>query len=159
MRIFVCFLTSVVLLCGCASRSGPSVSLVNVRFANVTALETTAIFTLRLSNEKPEPIQLSGAVHKFYFNGRYVGDGLTGASIEVPCLGTLTNDVTMHLSNLALTTRFKTMIESRSFDYRIQSVFHGGDKSSRMRTKSEGRLDLKDFTPTPTPANVPTHTP
>ncbi|MBC8095008.1 MAG: hypothetical protein H7Y43_04275 [Akkermansiaceae bacterium] len=95
-----------VLLCGCGGgANGPSVSLINLRFEDATALETTATFTLRLSNESPEAVQLNGEVHKIYFNGLYLGKGLSDEKVEVPRLGTITHEVKVHLCNLALATR------------------------------------------------------
>ena len=138
------------MLCGCSRNDGPAVSLVSVHFKNATVLETTAVFTLRLENETPQPVQLNGGVHKIYLNGLYVGKGLSDETVTVPRLGTVTNDVTVHLSNLALATRIKSAIESKSFAYRIASQFYGSSMLSRTRSESEGKLDLKDFTPTPT---------
>ena len=136
-------------LCGCGRKDGPSINLVSVRFQNATALETTATFTIRLSNDAPEARQFTGSAHKIYLNGLYVGKGLSDKTIDVPRLGTVTQDITVHLSNLALATRIKSVIESKSFDYRIQSVFYGKGWLDRLRSDSEGKLDLKDFTPTP----------
>lgn len=142
-------LACVALLCGCRTFEPPTVSLVNAHFTQATIFETTAEFTLRLNNATPEGLILSGAAHKIYLNGLCVGDGLSNAEIEVPRLTSATQQVTVHLSNLVLATRLKPIIESRSFDYRIQSIFYGRQPAGRARTVSEGRLDLKDFQPTP----------
>lgn len=139
-----------IVLCGCASKSGTTVSIVNLRLTDVTAFETTATFTLRFSNEAPEPVHLTGGVHKIYMNGLYIGKGLSSDALEVPRLGTAMQDVTVHLSNIALATRIKPIIESRSFDYRIESTLYGKSWMDRSHTESQGRLDLKDFTPTET---------
>lgn len=128
-----------------------SVSLVNVKFEEMTALETTATFTLRLNNETPAPMRFTGGAHKIYINGLYVGSGLSSESVEVPRLASVTQQITVHLSNLALATRIKAVIESRSFDYCIRSVFYGQSRWSKLRCVNEGRLDLKDFLPTPEP--------
>ena len=148
----------VVVLCGCARKDGPSVNLVNVHFQNATALETTATFTIRLSNDAPVARQFTGSSHRIYLNGLYVGKGLNDKTVDVPRLGTVTQDITVHLSNLALATRIKSVIETKRFDYRIQSVFYGKGWLDRTSSESEGTLDLKDFTPTPHPAstNAPT---
>jgi LEA14-like dessication related protein len=143
-----------VIVCGCGRPEGPSVSLVNVRFQNATALETTATFTLRLSNDAPEARHFTGSSHKIYVNGLYVGKGLNDQAMDVPRLGTVTQDITVHLNNLALATRIKAIVEAKRFDYRIQSVFYGKGWLDRMRSESEGRLDLKDFTPTPEPPST-----
>lgn len=144
------------LLCGCGgSATGPAVSLVNLRFEEATALETTATFTLRLSNESPEAVQIHGEVHKIYLNGLYLGKGLSDATVEVPRLGTLTHEITVHLSNLALATRIKSIIETKSFEYRIVSVFHGKSMFSKMRSESSGKLELKDLVPESETTNAP----
>lgn len=129
---------------------GPAVNLVSAHFKEATALETTMVFTLRLSNEQPEAKTFSGSTHSFYFNGLYIGKGLSDATVEVPRLSSVTNDVVMHLSNLALATRVKSVIESKSFDYRISSVFYGKSFLNRVRSESTGRLAWEDFMPTTT---------
>lgn len=144
------------LLCGCHRPAGPSVNLVSVRFQEATALETTATFIIRLSNDAPEARQFTGSAHKIYLNGLYVGKGLSDESVEVPRLGTVTQEITVHLSNLALATRIKSVIEARRFDYRIQSVFYGEGWLDLVRSESEGKLDLKDFAPTPEPESTNT---
>lgn len=149
MKIFLSLLAGVVLLCGCSREDGPAVSLISVRFQDATVLETTATFVLRLSNEQPEPVTFNGGVHKIYLNGLYVGKGMSDQSLSVPRLSTVTNNITVHLSNLAMATRIKSVIESKRFEYRIQSTFYGQTWPSRSRSVSEGVLDLKDFTPTP----------
>lgn len=141
------------LVAGCASQSPVSVGIVNVRLTDVTAFETTATFTLRFSNESPAPVELTGGVHKIFLNGFYVGKGMTSETIVVPRLETATQDVTVHLNNIAMITRIKPIIESESFGYRIESLLYGKSRMDRMRTASEGRLDMKDFTPTPESTN------
>jgi len=158
MKTLFAFLAGALLLCGCNRNDGPAVSLISVRFQDATVLETTATFVLRLSNEQPAPWQMNGSVHKIYLNGLYVGKGMSDESVTVPRLSTVTNNLTVHLSNLAMATRLKSVIESKRFEYRIQSTFYGQTWPSRSRSVSEGVLDLKDFTPTPeTPSatNVP----
>jgi LEA14-like dessication related protein len=145
-----------VFLGGCQTVPGPAVSLVNLQLTQSTAFETTAAFTLRFSNESPEPMQLTGGVYKIYVNGLYVGEGLSGEPLDLPRLGTATQEVTVHLSNLRLATRLRPILESKSFDYRIRSVLYGKPPAGTMRSESEGRLDLTDFQPPPpTPAAGP----
>jgi hypothetical protein len=99
-------------------------------------------------------MKFTGAAHRIYLNGLYVGSGFSSEPVQVPRLGSVTQPVTVHLSNLVLATRIKSVIESKSFSYRIESVFYGESWLSRTRSMSEGRLDLKDFTPTPEPAET-----
>ncbi len=143
------------LLIGCSRQGNISENLVTVHFQEATALETTATFTLRLSNETPQPIEINGSVHKIYINDLYVGKGLSDEIVTVPRLSTITNNVTVHLSNIALATRVKSVIESKSFDYRIQSTLFGKSWFNRMSASSEGKLDMKDFMPTEGETNTP----
>lgn len=155
MKTLFTLITCAVLACGCSQQTpGLSVNLTNVRFEDVTVFETTAIFTLRLNNETPKPMKFTGGAHKLYLNGLYVGSGLSSEPVEVPRLGSVTQPVTVHLSNLALATRIKSVIESKSFDYRVRSVFYGESWFGRMHSVTDGRLDLKDLTPTPEPAET-----
>jgi LEA14-like dessication related protein len=155
MKAFCLGLAALSLLCGCGRAPGPSVNLVSVKFKDATVLETTAAFTIRLSNDAPEARQFTGSAHKIYLNGLYVGKGLSDVAIDVPRLGTVTQDITVHLSNLALATRLKSVIEGKRFDYRIQSTFYGKGWLDRMSSETEGKLDLKDFTPTEDATNTP----
>ena len=156
MKMISSLLFMVLLLCGCGGgASGPSVTLVSVKFEDATALETTAKFTLRLSNENTEPVHITGEVHKIYLNGLYVGKGLSDQTIDLPRLSTTTHDVTVHLSNIALVTRLKPIIESKSFEYRVVSVFYGKSWMERMRSENAGKLELKDLVPELNETNAP----
>lgn len=155
MRIILSLSIVALMIVSCSSGSGPSVSLVTVKFEDATALETTAKFTIRLSNENSEPVHITGAVHKIYLNGLYLGKGLSDQTLDVPRLGTMTNDVTVHLSNLALVTRLKSIIESKSFEYRVISTFHGKSWTSRTTSVSVGKLELKDLVPEFNETNAP----
>jgi LEA14-like dessication related protein len=166
MKTIFSLVTAVALLCGCSRNDGPSVNLVTVHFKEASVLETTAEFVLRLSNDSPEARKFTGSAHKIYINGLYVGKGLSAESIEVPRLGTVTQAVTVHLSNLVLATRIKAIIEAKRFDYRVQSTFFGDSWLSRSHSETAGSLDWKDFTPTETnetsalsPSSPPTSEP
>jgi LEA14-like dessication related protein len=132
---------------GCRTLDRASVSLVNVQFADATLLESSVVFTLRVQNQSPEPLTLNGGIHKVYLNGLFIGDAVGGETTPLPGLGSATLPVTAHLSNLRLATRLKPIIESRAFDYRIESLLYTG--AGKMRTVSEGRLDMRDFQPSP----------
>lgn len=141
-------------LAGCTSLPAPSTSLVNVQFTQATLFETSGQFTLRLSNERPDPIVLKGGVFKIYFNDVYVGKALSHEELQIGGLDSTTTQVTVRLDNLAMATRVKPIIESRRFQYRIVSTLYGKSPSGRMSSTSEGALDLRDFTPTTPPSPV-----
>lgn len=156
MKKLLGLLAAAGLLMGCGGgNSGPSVSLINLRFEDATALETTAIITLRLSNESPQPVKIEGEVHKIYLNGVYIGKGLSDQTVEVPKLGTVTHEVKVHLSNLALATRIKSIIETKTFEYRIVSTFYGKSWFNRMSSENTGKLELKDLVPEASSTNAP----
>jgi LEA14-like dessication related protein len=161
MRHFISLFAVARLLGGCGGLGDLSVSLVSVMFRAAAALETTAVFTLRLSNESPSAMQFNGEVPAIYLNGLCLGKGLSDQTVAVPRLGTTTHEVTVYLSNLALATRLKAIIEAKAFDYRLRSTFYGKSLLSRMQSESTGKLDLRDFTPSlettnpPAPASAP----
>ena len=139
---------------GCATpRSSPGVQLrlVNVSLQSGTLWETTASFTVRLQNEMPDAITLTGGVYKFYLDGVLVGDGLFGETVTLPRLSSTTQDIPVYLRNLALARRIKPLLEQRRLAYRVESVLYvvrnGGER--RVRFSGTGELDLNEFSPTP----------
>jgi LEA14-like dessication related protein len=143
----LCLLAITLLLAGCNTIQPPAVSLVNVQFAAATAFETTAQFTIRLTNETPEPLALSGGAFKIYLNGLYVGEGVSNEEISLPRLANGTMTVSVHLSNLRLATRIKPLLESKSFDYKITGMLYGKPPAGTIHISNEGRLNLNDFAP------------
>ena len=137
------------LFCSCSTlqqHEGIDVALVNVRLDQATVWETTAIFTVRVSNETPEPLILDGSVHKFYLNGLYIGDGMNGERLQVSRLSSTTQEIPVHLRNVALATRIRPILEARALDYRVSSTLYLVDgHSRRCRVEHEGRLALEDF--------------
>jgi len=132
------------LLCSCATvREGVDLSLTNVGLKDVTVLETTALFTVRVQNENPSPLKLQGSVYKIYLNDSYIGKGMTDQSLEVPAFGTATQTVPVYLQNLFMASKVRGIIDGQKFDYRIDGTLH--DSSGKIRAVSEGRLDLNDF--------------
>lgn len=127
------------------------VALINFRLNEATVWETTAVFTVRISNRTPAPIVLDGGVHSFYLNGLYIGEGLSNERLEVPRLSSATQEIPVHLRNLALATRIKPILEARALDYRVNSTVYllDGNRSHRCRVAREGRLALDDFQPHP----------
>lgn len=118
------------------------VTLVNVRSEGAAAGvgEATLVFTLRLQNATPEPVTLTGSAHKIYLNDVYVGQALDGSRVEVPRLGTTTQDVTVHLSTFKLARAFYGVYRDQRASYRVQSTLYGA--RSNFRTRKEGSVDL-----------------
>lgn len=140
-------LTALICLQGAGCRSyessaGVEVSLANLRVTDATVLETTMEFTVRIDNAKPEPLVLQGGVHRLFVNGIRLGQGMTGESIEVPRFGSMTQAVSVHLSNLRMVSRIRSIMESRKIDYRLESSLYPAH-GSRLGSVREGVLDLQ----------------
>lgn len=134
-------------LTGCATRSTPSVSLVDMAFTEATAFETGAIFTVRIQNRTPDALRFKGALHRVALGGAEVGSGTSSVPFEVPALGETTQEVTVHFSNLLLVTRLRGMIEARAVDYRLDSTLYPVSGFGRSHVVKEGRIRLDDFDP------------
>ena len=152
LRVSLVLVVGGFLLSSCSSfhpEEGVNVALVDVRLGEVTIWETTAHFTVRVTNERPEPLTLDGSVHKFYLNDGYVGEGVSSEKIEVPRLSSATQDILVHLRNTAVVTRIRPIIEGRAIEYRLKStLFAITPKGARdLQLEREGRLSLGDFQP------------
>jgi LEA14-like dessication related protein len=124
-----------------------SVSIVNVQFREATLFETTVVVTLRVNNETPDALALDGAVHKIYFDGRLIGTGLSGERLEVPRLASGTQTVSVHLRNITMALRFRSIVESESVEYKVTSDFFTTveGRKRRHRAVGGGVLNLREF--------------
>jgi len=146
-------LSLIVLLAGCASFSGSGdfdATVTNLQWRQSTALETTAIFTVRLENEGTEAVEYTGGAFKFYVDGRLMGKGLSNERARVERLASATVPVEVHLRNLAMATRIKQIVEARRVTVRTDATVYlqrgGGER--RARISKESTVDVADFTPT-----------
>lgn len=123
MKKMLTVLVAVLALGGCASLGlvPPEVTLVDLEFTDLTMFETTGEFTVRLTNENPDPLRITGAVFRLYLNGVKVGKALSSEALEIPRLGTATQKVDLHVNNVALIGRLATLMEAPSLDYRVKS--------------------------------------
>jgi len=136
-------------LSGCATL-GPthdfSLSVTNVMPTEASLLETTAVLTLRLTNEMPRPITLVGGVHRLLLNGSYVGRAVTSERITVPQLGTMTQSVTVHLENLTLMRKLAELSRESSpvISYQLDSKLHPADGQGlgSFNATTRGELDV-----------------
>ncbi len=140
------------LFCSCSTLpedAGVDVELINVRLDEATVFETTAAFTVRVSNETSEPITLEGSVHKFYLNGTYIGKGMSAETLNVARLSSATQEIPVHLRNVALARRIRPILESRTIDYRVSSTLYlaNGIRSQRCRIVHDGEVALDEFNP------------
>lgn len=145
-------LTTGLLLSGCATAPDHElldVKLVNLRFTQSRVLETDAVFTIRIENESPETLRITGGVHKFYLEGAMIGKGMSGESIEVPRLSSVTQEVTVHLSNITMARKVKPVIENQRVNSKADSLLYceAGGREHRIRVVHEGTLDVREFVP------------
>jgi len=111
---------------GCASLghfTPPDVTLVDVRFADLTLFESSGVLTVRVANENNDPITVDGGVYNLYLNGMKVGKALSDARFEIRRLSSATAEVDIFINNLALATRIKKIIDLGTVDYRLKGKF------------------------------------
>ena len=157
MRWQKSFLTAAVLalaITSCATLepfTAPDVTLVNIRFEDLTVFETSGTFTVRLSNENPEPMVVDGAVYKLYLGGQSVGKALSDVRVEVPRLGSSVYEVDVFINNVALVTRLVTLGQQRELDYTIKGKLYVERPygTRRLRFERDGRLDFTGEGATP----------
>lgn len=142
-------LAPLMLLCGCAmldSTVPPEVSLVDLRFENLSLFETTAVFTLRVANENPFPVTVDGGVYKLALNGRNVGKGLSNARLDVPRLASTTDQVTVHIGNLSLLLSAMDLGQQSEVAYSVSSTLYVRDESGahRLRSSKSGAVRLPE---------------
>ena len=140
------------LMGGCASMKDDTdfdVTLVNVNSTHGSEGEVEFVFNVRLQNATPEPVVLTGAAHKIYLDGVYIGQGLNGDTIEVPRLGTVTQQVTVHLSTFRLARAAFRIYSSHQVSYKINSTLYGGGSGPgrTRRISKEGSVDLNTLVP------------
>ena len=131
----------------------PDVTLVDVKLEDLTVFETSGTFTVRLSNENPDPLAVDGAVYKLYLGGRKVGRALSDARVEVPRLGSTVYEVDVYINNVALVARLLTLGQEKGLDYTIKGKLYVERPYGlrRMRFSRDGRIDFSGEGATPLP--------
>ena len=138
------------LMPGCATvqrEGGVAVSLVSIRPVDSSLFESSAELTLRLTNESPRALALTGSTHRLYVNGTYIGRAVTNERVTIPQLGTTTQKVTAHVENLTLMRKAQELGNVVAVDYRIDSrLFPAEDQGGgSLAATATGRLDLSGF--------------
>ncbi len=143
---------------GCATLepfTAPDVTLVDVRFEDLTVFETSGTFTVRLSNENPDPVVVDGAVYKLLLGGVKVGKALSDARVELPRLGSTIYEVDVYINNVALVARLMTLGQERGLDYTIRGKLYVERPygTRRLRFSRDGRIDFNAAGATPLAAD------
>lgn len=146
--------TLALFLNGCATTPQADlldVKLVNLRFAQSRVLETDAVFTLRIENESPDALRITGGVHKFYLDGTMVGKGMTSETIDVPRLSSVTQEVTVHLGNFTMARKIQPIIANKRVNTKADSLLYCeiAGREHRVKVSHETMLDVRDFAPEP----------
>lgn len=149
---WLALLAAVLSFAGCASLQQAKdieVSLVDLRFEEATPLESTAIFTIRVQNQRPLPLATDGSVHKIYLNEVYIGSGVSNEPLELPRLSEGTQTVRVHLRNLSVARLVRDIVEQRRVAYRLDSRIYAKaeGRASTVHVTSSGTLALSDFQP------------
>lgn len=144
-------------MAGCASITPDEdfdVSLVNVSSGEVQPWETTLVFTVRLQNAKPNPVTITGAAHKIYLDGTYIGQGLSNEKVTIPRLGDTTEQVTVRIKNFTLARKLYEASQNQKISYEVRSALYSG--GGTIRARNDGSLDIKEFQmPAPQSSGAP----
>ncbi len=148
-----CFLLSGAVIfgaAGCALFGPPpkaQVSLVDITLTNATLFETTADAVVRIENQNPDSIAVLGGVHRIAVNGTELGSGTSAETLELAPYSSGTQRVKLHMSNLSILTKIKSLIESRIFEYDIESELPIRMNGVRRTVDLEesGRVVPEDF--------------
>lgn len=112
------------LLSSCAffgPKPDAEVSLVDLSFTGVTLFETTANLAVRVENRNDEPITVEGGVHRISVDGTELGSGSSPDKLSLAPFTSGVQNVQIHLSNLSMLTRIRSLVERQRFDYEIES--------------------------------------
>ncbi len=140
---------------GCVTMAGmepPELTLVDLAFVDATLFESTLEVTVRVTNGNPEPLTVDGLYLKLSLGGSSVGKGTSDVRVEVPRLGSETIPLTLHVSNLKVVARLRSLIEREAIDYGLDGRLYvaTGSRTIRLPIEASGRLDLGESQPEPT---------
>ena len=125
--VILVYTSAVLLTTGCASMTSvepPEVTLVNLKFTEVTLFETTMIATLRITNPNPEAFSVQGASFKLYLEDHKVGTGVTSEVFSVERLDSHVVDATFHINNASALLRLRKIIEQKDVTYNVKSILY-----------------------------------
>ena len=135
---------------GCSSLTGlepPTLTLTDLTVVDATLFETTLDVAIRISNDNPEALLVDGVIVKLELGGRGVGKGSSPERVEIPRFGSTVQRLEIHLDNLAVATRLRSILESSTVDWGLAGKVWVVSSSGRARSlpfESRGRLDLGD---------------
>ncbi|RMG44130.1 MAG: hypothetical protein D6719_02400 [Candidatus Dadabacteria bacterium] len=123
---------------GCSVRRSfvrPEIQIADLQLSDLNLFETTLVFTVRVNNENPYPLRLTGSRYKFYLNDVYTGKGMVSEPLVIPALGSATQRVKVHLNNLSVLPKIVELSRKASLDYKIASVLYVKNRLSQSTYK------------------------
>jgi LEA14-like dessication related protein len=119
----------------------PGVTLADLKLTSISFFETSLGGTIRVQNNSSKELILNGSEHHLTINNIDLGTARSDQQITIPAYGNGTQDFRMTMSNLALFTRLEKIINSKKFNYLIESrLFLPGFFGLRsIKTKTEGQ--------------------
>ena len=128
-----------------AANPGLDINLADIRFSSATALETTAVVSLRLSNESPDPIHVRGGTHRLTLNEIELGKILSSEELEIPPFSERTVEASLQISHLRIASRFQSLTQARVFDYELKSYIYLKTPRRRVTLNKLETLDLRSL--------------
>ena len=153
VRLLIVAIAFSALLGGCATTTAPvppDVTLVGLEIVEATLFESTFSVDVRIFNENPEPLLLDGAVVKLELEGRRFGKGAIGERVEIPRFDSVVQRLEMHLSHVAIASKIRGVIESRTVNYAITGKVYVVTPSGSIRRlpiDKRGTIDLSGGAP------------
>lgn len=150
----VLFSAALLSFAGCATlpraSSDVAVTLSDVQAGDATAFETRLTLLVRLTNQSPDALDLTGARHEVALNRRVIGTAVSNTPISLPGLSSVTQEVDLNLNNFALIALVRELQRDPAAAYRIESTLHTAGAFARpLRIEQYGFIDLRSLAGSP----------
>ena len=148
-RLLVPLLIVTLASAACGVRWRADLAVVGLRIAEVSVLETTMVFTVRIENLEPMPLLLDGAAFEIFIEGNRVGRGLASDRMEVPRISAVELEIPVQISNIQAATEIREIIETGRFAYRIRGTLFvvRADGVGEAHISRGGVIDLSGIAP------------
>lgn len=148
------FAAACLVFAGCATlpraSSDVAVTLSDVQAGDATAFETRLTLLVRLTNQGPDAIELTGTRHEVALNRRVIGTAVSNTPISLPGLSSVTQEVELNLNNFALIALVRELQRDPAAAYRIESTLHAAGAFTRpLRIEQAGFIDLRSLAGAP----------
>ena len=124
----------------CAPVQPPDLQLADIQFGEVRAFETELRVGVRIENDNPRPLEITGASYRIYVNDVYLGKGMSSQSVSVPALGSAVQTVKIEISNITLLPKVQQLLNTEGFAYRIEGRLYREGLLSSVPVNEAGRF-------------------